>query len=56
MQKIIVFLDIDGVIFDASKFFTNFCNKFIRDNNLQQDEVTKLQGFYKEVKKEKGFF
>jgi hypothetical protein len=56
MKQKIVFFDIDGVIFDASKFFTGFCEKFIQDNNLNKDEIGKLQNFYQEIKTEKGFF
>jgi len=56
MKQVIVFFDIDGVIFDSRKFFTGFCEKFIQDNSLGKDEMGKLQNFNQEVKKEKGFF
>jgi len=56
MKQTIVFLDIDGVIFDAQGFFSNFCEKFIQETSLNQETKEKLKDFYGEVKKEKGFF
>jgi phosphoglycolate phosphatase-like HAD superfamily hydrolase len=56
MRRTIVFFDIDGVIFDARRFFTSFCEKFTQENNLNKEEAEKLQNLYREVKKEKGFF
>lgn len=56
MRRTIVFFDIDGVIFDARRFFTSFCEKFTQENNLNKEEAEKLQNLYREVKKEKDFF
>lgn len=56
MKQVIVFFDIDGVIFDSRRFFTDFSEKFTQDNGLDKDEMGKLQNFNQEVKKEKGFF
>jgi len=56
MQQTIVFFDIDGVIFDASKFLSIFCEKFAQENKLKTEEAKKLKDLYEEVKKEKGFF
>src|ERR1035437_4250549 len=56
MKQTIVFFDIDGVIFDAQKFFTDFCEEFVQKNNLNKEEIFRLQNLYGEVKQEKGFF
>jgi phosphoglycolate phosphatase-like HAD superfamily hydrolase len=56
MRQTIVFFDIDGVIFDAQKFFTDFCDKFVQTNNLDKKELEKLRNLYEEVKEEKDFF
>jgi phosphoglycolate phosphatase-like HAD superfamily hydrolase len=56
MRQTIVFFDIDGVIFDAQKFFAGFCDKFVQTNNLDKKEREKLKNLYEEVKEEKGFF
>ena len=55
MRQTIVIFDIDGVIFDAPKFLSVFCEKTVRENNLGE-ETEKLKSLYEEVKKEKGFF
>jgi phosphoglycolate phosphatase-like HAD superfamily hydrolase len=56
MSQAIVFFDIDGVIFDAKKFFISFYEKFAHVNNLTNEQTEKLKELYGEVKKEKGFF
>jgi hypothetical protein len=55
MKKTIIFLDIDGVIFDSSKFLSVFCEKISQENNLGE-ETEKLERLYQEVKREEGFF
>lgn len=56
MNQTIVFFDIDGVIFDAQKFFSEFCKKFIQENSLSKNEIVNLENLYGEVRKEKSFF
>ena len=55
MKQTIILFDIDGVLFDASKFLSVFCEKISKEDNLGI-ETGKLESLYQEVKNEKGFF
>jgi FMN phosphatase YigB (HAD superfamily) len=56
MKSKIVFFDIDGVIFNAHKFWNHFYAGLSKKINLDSEEAEVIKALYDEVKREKGFF
>lgn len=55
-MKKIIFLDIDGTLFDVSSFLNLLHQKLIDQFGMTNQDISKLKILYDEVKKENGYF
>jgi FMN phosphatase YigB (HAD superfamily) len=55
MKQKIIFFDIDGTLFDSSKFLNLFYDKLLENFGIEKDE-NKLSEIYSSVKNQYGYF